>query len=748
MRSAVLGGGPHPRGAWNRRHAYSEVTEHTRIVQPVAAAIRPRPPVSIIGHTYDGFMDVLGSATELRGGIGHLLFPRSLAIVGASARRRPTIEAAMRGGSRAFGIHPRHASVHGLACYPSLADAPETPDLALAAVGHTRVEAVVEEAAAVGVPAVIVPGVGAEAGAEGPVIAARLSARAAHLGIALLGPNCMGVAVPGGLSAWLGSVPESVAPGHVSVVSQSGSVAEAMLTLGGRVGFRCVVSSGAEGNRDVADVVAFLADDEGTRTVGLFLETVRRPAAFLAALGRCAARGKPVVCLKTGRSDAAARAALAHTGALVGSHRAFTAAMRAYGVVLADDFAEFVEVLDVFGRSRRPRGARLGAVSESGGHGGLVADQAEEAGLRFASLDPALAGQLQAEFPNFTAPGNPLDAWGIDEPERVFPRALSLMAASGDYDILLAQVDVSQFRGAPEYRWCSMVVRALSQAVEGTGVLPVVVTVQTGDPWPEMAALARECDIPLLRGPRAAMRALAAAARWRPVTPPQPVCDLVPDHETVKASGVLAEAESAALLARYGVPMVDTRRACSADDASDLADSLGYPVVVKVDGVAHKRAAGGVILGCRDAEDVRAATAELGGRVVVARQLDPGPEVICGMLRDEGFGPILAIGLGGTLVEGLDTVVTALAPVDQELALQLVGEVPGLRRVASGRALDDLAATLVAIGRLALARPAVSEIDVNPLILSEAGAVAVDALVVIDDPGGAEGPSAIDHHRF
>src|SRR5215831_676824 len=212
-------------------------------------------------------------------GVRALLFPRSLAVVGASPRNVEAVETVVRSGVRAWGVNPNRAEVAGLECFPSVAELPEIPEAAFLLVNHTRVEEAFEDAAAAGARAFVVPGVGAEAGVESKPVTERLAARARELGAALLGPNCMGVYVPNGPAAWNGLAPTTTAPGQVAVLCQSGSIADAFLSLGGRVGFRCIVSSGAEAVTDAADYVSFFAEDDGTRAVGLFLETVRRPEA-------------------------------------------------------------------------------------------------------------------------------------------------------------------------------------------------------------------------------------------------------------------------------------------------------------------------------------------------------------------------------------------------------------------------------------------------------------------------------------
>jgi acetyltransferase len=575
----------------------------------------------------------------------------------------------------------------------------------------------------------VIPGIGAEAGAAGAAVAQRLAARAGDLGAAVVGHNCMGVARPDGPSPWIGTLPPTFLPGHVSVVAQSGSIAEALIACGPRIGFRVVVSSGGELARDAADIVGFLAEDDGTRAIGVFLETVRRPAAFAAALSRCAEAGKPVACLKVGRSVAAARAALAHTGALVGSGRAFTALLRRHGVIEVDDFHDFLETLEVLGRCRRPGGLRVAAVSESGGECALLADHGEAAGMPFEPLSADLAAALSAEFPNFVAPENPLDCWAIDDEAVVYPRSLELLAGSGGYDVLLAQIDLSQYRGASETEWCELIVRALAAVCDGTGVFPAVTSVHSSDPPAAIAALARELDVALLRGSAHAMRALASVARWRP----RPRVDEgweTPALDVPPRDGALPELESAAMLEAYGVPFPSRGRAATPAEAAVLAAQLGFPVVVKVDGPAHKSVAGGVVLGVESSDAAEAAAARLGGQVFVARQVAPGPEAICGMSRDPEYGPVVAVGLGGVAVEALGLAAVGLAPLSLAEARELVALAPGLARIASGAAQEALAATLVAVARLAVDHPDVVEIDVNPLILGEDGAVAVDALVV------------------
>lgn len=673
------------------------------------------------------------SSRALRPDLGPLLFPRSAALVGISDRSSPEIVVNVLGkGMAVLGVHPRLKEVGGLRCVPRITDLPETPDVAFLLVGHTRIEDVFADALGAGIRHFIIPGLGSEAGSEGSAIAARVADHARAGGAVVVGFNCMGLAVPARASFWIGAVPDTFIAGHVAAVVQSGSIGEALLALGPRVGFRCVVSSGSEAVTDVADLCAFFAADEGTRAVGLFLEAVHRPAAFASALDQLAEAGKPVVCCKVGRSAAGARAVLAHSGAIVGSDRAFSALLRGYGVIEVDDYAELVEVLEVLGHHRWPRGVRIGGVTNSGGEGALLADQAQAAGIPFQPLPPSVVTELKAAFPNYLDPQNPVDAWAIDEVDRVFPGTLRILAGSGVYDILLAQVDQSQFLGAGEVVNALLTTHALADAVAGTPIFPAVTSVQTGDPTPAVAAAARERGVAMLRGARNGARALAAVARWKPRRPP-----LGDSREPVELSdllrpGPLPEHESGEVLERYGIKVAPRRRVHTADEAAAAAEALGFPVVIKTDGPPHKTRAGGVVLNLHDADSVRAAAARLGGSLLVARQLPAGLEVFCGLTRDPDVGPVLAIGPGGQAVEQLSLAAVCVAPIAMAEACRLVEDAPLVRK-ASPPAREALARCLVALGRLAVEHREVAAVDVNPLILDDEGATAVDALVVIEE---------------
>ena len=489
-------------------------------------------------------------------------------------------------------------------------------------------------------------------------------------------------------------------------------------------------STGSELNRDVSDFMSFMADDEQTRAIGIFIETIRRPDAFIAALEKCAVAGKPVVALKVGKSGVAKRIALAHTGAVVGSNQAFSATLKRFSAIEVEDFPEMVETLEVLGKKRRPQGVRVSAVSESGGECGLMADRAEKNGISFETLPEKTAVALNKEFPNYQHPQNPLDAWGVDTPEVVFPRSMEMLAESGAYDTLIAQVDISRFRGNDELVWCEMVVESLGKTAEKFNISPAVVSVHSVDAPQSILDICTKYELPLLRGINGAMQALGHAGRWKkPSTIHQSFGAPINIADMVTRDGALPEYESAEILERYGVPIASRKRVTSADQAAAVATSLGFPVVVKSDGPAHKSAAGGVILNINTAEDATAAVEQLGGVAFIAAQIPKGVEALVGMVRDEEFGPILAVGHGGVTVESKKPV-TMLGPVDLETAIKMVQEA----------GLEDphgvLSTSLVTLGRVAQEHPEIVEIDINPMIVYEKATIAVDALVVISSENG------------
>jgi acetyltransferase len=402
--------------------------------------------------------------------------------------------------------------------------------------------------------------------------------------------------------------------------------------------------------------------------------------------------------------------------------------LRRFGAIEVDDFHELTETMEVLGRRRWPRGSRIAAVSESGGECGLLADQAEAAGIPYPPLSPELARRLQERFPNYVEPGNPLDCWAVAPAEEIYPGSLELLAASGEFDVLQAQVDLTQFRDPGNDDWSELTLRAVARLAQEHDLFAVATTVHSSDPTRRFHDLSRELDLALLRGPRDALVAIAKVVAWAPAaTEPDDHPGPIDLDDLLDRGGAIPEHESSTALERYGVRFAPRRRASTPEEAAAAAAELGFPVVVKVDGVAHKARDAGVVLGVESGDRARQAADVLGGRVLVAAQLESGPEAFVGMTRDPDHGPILAVGRGGVAIEELASAVSAAGPLNRATALRLV------REAGFDQATEALAEALLAVSRLAFDHPRVVEIDVNPLLLHGDAATAVDALLIVGE---------------
>ena len=442
----------------------------------------------------------------------------------------------------------------------------------------------------------------------------------------------------------------------MATIAHSGSIGEILVSLGPRIGFRTVVSAGNEAVTDVADFVAYFAADPATRVVGLFLETVRRPAAFEEALRLLAEAGKVAVVLKVGTSEMGRQAARAHTGAMVGDDRAFSGMLRYYNAIRVDEFGDWLEHLAVFSRVVGPRGRRIGAVTNSGGEGEYFADKAEQAGIPFQPFAGA-DHRFVDEFPNFVDHvGNPIDCWAIDDDRVVFPRAFQLLAESGEHDVLVSAIDHSQWLHGGERELARNIAEDLQAATGGGDLFPCVITVTTADPPIEDMLWAREHDIPLLKGTLPGLRALAARLDHEPRSPARRDVRPAPP---IPGEGALAELESAAarpptascIRGRSAARSRPGRRGGIRDrvpgrrqdrrGGAQGAGRRGRPEPVRCGGGAGRR------------------RAHRGGRVIVAEQVLGGTEVLLGSVRDADYGATVVVGVGGGLAEQLDLVTTS-----------------------------------------------------------------------------------------
>ena len=713
-----------------------------------------------------------------------LFAPRSVVVVGASPRS--WIAETVRDNLRVMGsetrchfVNPKYDELYGQPCYPSLEALPERPDVAIVALNPLRAASVTEAAAAAGIPAVIIPGGGVVEGGEAAAAMQTEVARIAREhGLALLGPNCMGVIdLTANSATYIGDVSPFLPRGGVAGIAQSGSVSDAFVHSGDRVGFSRIISCGSEVVLDLCDYLAYCLDDPETSSVILFVEGFKRPERFLALADRALELGKPIMVVKVGWSDQAQASAMAHTGSLAGEARVTDVALDAAGVIRCRDLDELLETAElvegVRRTGRRVGRGRTGVVTVSTGEASLIADLVPRTGLDLPPIPPSARDRILEALPTMGYVGNPLDPWGAADPATAYGAVFEAMAASEAYDVLVLVHDFP-YRSLPaEVATANAVTEALLAATANRPtILPAYVSLTSGEPPAATKALLDSVGggAPLLRGAVEAFRAIAEVARWErrhehrlqhgPWRPGWPAlaadrtsygADPSPTRPSAHPPFALSERESLAFVRAAGIAVTEVTPVTDAADAVAAARRIVGPVALKLDavGLAHKSDLGGVALGLRGDDAVYGAALallETGRRhgltvrgLLVEAMAAPGVELILGLRRDPQFGPAVLVGLGGILTEVFDDVAIRLAPLDPAAADAMLDDLRGARllRGVRGRPAVDrgaLTAMLVALGRLGVDRPDLLEVDLNPVIASGSGALAVDALVVMEGP--------------
>ncbi len=682
---------------------------------------------------------------------GSLFDPRSVAVIGASA------DASKWGGdlalrlSRSAGdrdlyfVNRRGGELYGRPVYASVSDIPEAPELVVVATPAATFDDVLDEALALGSRAFvgIFAGLG-EAGEEGRRRERDAVRRLRAAGAVLLGPNCMGLAdTAAGFHcvAYL-----DVPAGDVGLVSQSGAMGEEFVAraLAWGCGFSRYVTLGNQADLTAADVLAAFADHEPTRVVALYVEDFVDGRELGAAAAAVTASGRQVVLLAPGRSEAGARAARSHTGALVSSSAAVDALCRASGVVRAATPRELFE-LAVALRGRPLRARRVAVISDGGGPGGIAADALHEAGFEVPALSAAAVRDMCDAVPG-CAGVNPVDfALATIEPDN-FARAVPVLSEAGEVDAVLAVGQMgywsARFPEFPQHTQAEVEAAETLAAVAAERGMPVVAC--TVYPGAAPAARLRAGGVPVYREIDSGVAALGAlaAVTERPATgvPPLPPAAAPlpagPDYLAVRDA-----------LTAAGLRFPAARAAADAGQAAAAAAELGFPVVLKALGLLHKSEAGGVVLGLVDEAAVAAAARDLLERlrppglvVEVQAPTDAGVELIVGCRRDVRCGPLLMVGMGGVFAELIRDVRTALAPVSEAEAGRLLEELQGaaLLRGSRGRPRLDVAAAAAAaaaLSRFAAAHPEVAEVEVNPLLVLPRGALALDARCLVGTSG-------------
>ncbi|HZS82953.1 MAG TPA: acetate--CoA ligase family protein [Stellaceae bacterium] len=700
------------------------------------------------------------SQTAPRLGLREILHPRSVAVLGASEDKGKfggrILHYLRRHGfaGTILPINPRRQELLGLRCYPDIGAAPGPIDVAILAVPPAAIADSIAACAAAGVGGCIVITTGfAEAGSEGEALQQRIVALARGAGMRLFGPNCMGLINLHHdlcLTSSLVLEVERLHKGGIGLVSQSGALMVSMFNRAhdAGIGFSACVSLGNQSDVTIEDVFEYFIDDPKTRIICMYVEGLKEPRRFLALAERARRAEKPVLALKTGRTEAGIRAARSHTASLAGAYAVFAAACRDHGILLTDDPDGMIGAAALLDRWGPPLGDGIGILSSSGGGAGIGVDRVEESGMRLARLEAATRQSL-VELLLPPQADNPVDLGGrrAGDSVEIAGEIMRRFAADPDIALILLVLTTVPFYAATA--------RALAEAALASGK-PLVIAVTPGSAADPPRAALRELGCPFFDRIDDAIRALAimTAATRRPAVPaalrrPAELPELPP-----LPAGALSETEAKALLGRYGVPLAAEFVAPDAEAAVAAARKIGFPVALKAmaRGLVHKSDIGAVRLDLADEAAVDAAfhaiqtavaaqpEAQFEGALVAAMVRGEG-ELIIGAKFDPQFGPVVLLGLGGVLVELVNDIRLALAPIGPDRALALLRELrlwpllDGYR----GRAKLDVEAAAAAISRVSwLAAdlgPRLVELDVNPLILRRAGegAVAVDARATLAD---------------
>ncbi|HKA74898.1 MAG TPA: bifunctional acetate--CoA ligase family protein/GNAT family N-acetyltransferase [Xanthobacteraceae bacterium] len=715
-----------------------------------------------------------------------LFRPKAIALVGASNQANSVGAVLARnlfeGGFRGpiMPVNPHERAIRSAVNYRSVSELPMTPDLAVLSTPPATVPSLIAELGARGCRAAVVvsAGFGEADRAGGRELQQRmLDAAKPHL-LRIIGPNCLGfLSPPCGINASFAHL--TPAAGSLAFVTQSGAVATSVLEWARHrnIGFSHIVSLGDMSDVDFGDLLDYLALDGETRAILLYIESITHARKFMSA-GRIAARTKPIVVVKAGRSEAGARAALSHTGALAGSDAVHDAAFARAGMLRVAALRELFEAAATLSAGMRVNGDRLAILTNGGGIGVLATDAVAHYGGRLATLSPETLAKLDRLLPATWSHGNPVDILGDAGPDR-YAGALVALLEDPALDAILVlncPTGVADSTAAAQ---------AVTTALPPRPRVPIL-TSWLGDTANATALFAAR-KLPTYEAPEAAVRAFMHLVRYRRnqellmQTPPS-ATHVVPQDRSAAtrlvtgalADGrsVLTEPEAKAVLAAYGIPVVPTLTAAGPQEAGEVAVRLGFPVVLKIlsPDITHKSDIGGVHLDLRSADAVREAAQAM---LAAARAKAPGAriegftvqpmvqrpsahELIAGIGADTVFGPVMLFGHGGVAVEVIGDRAVALPPLNLVLARDMIDRTRVARMLRGYRDrpaadLEAIAATMVKLSQLCVDLPAVTELDINPLLADGAGVLALDARIVVSrerrHPGLAirPYPSALEH---
>ena len=690
--------------------------------------------------------------------------PRSVALIGAS-RRRDSIGFALlhnlvlsEFNGALYPVNPNAQVIHSLKCYPTVAAIPDPVDLAVILVPRRLVQEAVEACIAKGVRGLVVITAGfAETGPEGAAREALLREAVRAAGVRMIGPNCMGVintAAAVSLNATFAPVPAQ--PGPLGFVSQSGALGVAILNVARDlgVGLTQFVSMGNKADVSGNDLLEHWEDDPDTQVIAMYLESFGNPRRFT-EIAKRVTRKKPILIVKSGRTQEGARAASSHTGAIAGADITVSAFLEQCGVLRANTIEELFDIARALARSPLPEGNRVGIVTNAGGPAIMATDACVNLGLKIAELSETTRATLRAALPPEASVGNPVDMIASARAPD-YARTLAVVLDDPGVDMALV-INVTPFLASP------IDVLEESGRVAHERTKPVLAVMMATEEFYESTKERRDLP-PVYRFPESAARALAMLSRyaaWRRTPADAPAPDFAVDDAAVAAildragEGYLSPEDTFRVLDLYGIPFAAWQVAGSREEALAAARALGFPVVVKAiaPGLVHKSDVGAVAVDLRDEAELAATLERMETAVTAAgfpvagffvqELVSGGHEVIFGIAADPRFGPLLMFGLGGRYVEVFQDVRFGVPPLAPREAAEMIHGIRGVKllegvRGEAGADLAFLAEILLRLSQLAQRHPRLLELDINPFLAAadRGTAKALDARIRVGSPPG------------
>jgi acetyltransferase len=702
--------------------------------------------------------------------LSKLFNPASIAVFGASDRPDSVganaLQNLLKGGyqGRLYPVNPKHRQVQKQVCYPTLCALPEVPELAIIATPAATIPAIIQACGQRGVANVIILSAGFE-DENGKRIQQQMTASAHAYGMRLLGPNSLGILRPKiGLNATFSK--NQARPGHLALISQSGALCTAVLDWAeaNDVGFSLVVSSGDAADLDFGEILDYLATDNQTHSILLYIEGIADARRFMSGL-KTAARMKPVILLKSGRLPAGSRAALSHSGALIGSDDVFNSAIERAGAIRAFTIFQLFAAAKTLSNGIHLKNKRLAIITNGGGPGVMATDRAAELGIELPQPTPQTFEKLNVALPKHWSHGNPIDVLGDASSER-YLSAVEACQNDPQFDAILVML-TPQAMTHP-----LAVAHALADFVQNTPHCKPIFTAWLGE---SLVAKARTYfsahKIPTFHTPEAAVEAFAFLSDYHqnqqllmqvPATGEQPCipADVEGARTLIQAAlgeqrPFLSSTETRAVLHAFGLPITPAIEAANAQQAMVAAESLGFPVSIKINSpsLTHKSDVGGVRLNLNSVQEVRQAFSQMVGHIqqtqpdtkILGVTVEPmyhapfARELLVGVARDPIFGPAITFGSGGTDVEVLQDRSIALPPLNEFIARRMIArtKVAKLLGAFRGRpAVNEnaIVEVLLRISDMVAQLPEIIELDINPLFADEHGVMAVDARIRVQTP--------------